>query len=56
MRRHRSQQMTCSKCLTAPKRPGNRWCHACHAADEAARRVRRRAELEALRAAVAHMR
>jgi hypothetical protein len=52
MRRHKSDQTTCSRCAQNPKRRGGRWCHPCHAADQADRRERQRRELEGLRAAV----
>jgi hypothetical protein len=55
MRRHRTDQTTCSSCRTNPPRSGGRWCHGCHAADQAARRARAREELAQLRAAVSQI-
>jgi hypothetical protein len=48
--RSRTDRTLCSLCYTGPRRPQGRWCHACHAADQAARRARQRAEVEHLRA------
>jgi hypothetical protein len=40
----------CSRCGLAPRRaPGQRWCHACAAADQAQRRHDAAAELRFLR-------
>jgi len=45
----RRRQLMCAKCGTRPRKPGQRWCRACHAVYMREWRVKAHEELEHLR-------